>query len=220
MNVIAINGSPRPNKNTAQLLNKALEGAKQSGATTELISLYQLHYRGCVSCFYCKRKDKEHGTCIIKDDLSPIIEKLKAADAIIWGSPIYFSNMSAAILALFERFLFSNYIYSESHPSVLGKQIPSTFIYTMNMTEEQSHQFHLRDVVLPVETGVHRILGVEPEKLYAYNTVQFDDYSKFESSIFSESDKKAYKEAHFENELNQAFQLGQDLVAKAQLINK
>ncbi|XWX63056.1 flavodoxin family protein [Desulfitobacterium sp. AusDCA] len=48
MKVIAINGSPRKNKNTATLLNKALEGAE-----TELIHLYDLNYKGCVSCFAC-----------------------------------------------------------------------------------------------------------------------------------------------------------------------
>lgn len=77
MKVIAINGSPRPRGNTVQLLEKALEGARKAGADTELISLYPLQYRGCVSCFYCKRKDKEHGTCIIRDDLSPVLEKIK-----------------------------------------------------------------------------------------------------------------------------------------------
>lgn len=213
MKVIAINGSPRPNKNTVQLLNQALKGAQAAGAETKMISLYPLQYRGCVSCFYCKRKDKEHGTCIIKDDLTPVLEELKTADAIIWGSPIYFFNITAALQALFERFLFSNYIYSAEIPSVLGKQIPSAFIYTMNMTEEQSYQVHLRESLQHMEDFVQRILGVEPIKYYAYNTIQFNDYSKFESSIFSESAKKAYHKATFEESLNQALQLGQQLVA-------
>lgn len=216
MKVIAINGSPRPNKNTAQLLNKALEGAKNSGADVELISLYPLQYRGCVSCFYCKRKDREHGTCIIKDDLTPVIEKLKSADAIIWGSPIYFSNITAALQALFERFLFSNYIYNEETPSVLNKKIPSAFIYTMNMTEEQSYTFALRDSLRPIQNSVQRILGVSPLIYNAYNTLQFDDYSKFESSIFSESDKRAHHEAHFKEDLEHAFEIGEQLVHMAQ----
>lgn len=215
MKVIAINGSPRPNKNTVQLLNQALKGAQTAGAETKLISLYPLQYRGCVSCFYCKRKDKKHGTCIIKDDLTPVIEELKSADAIIWGSPIYFYNITSALQALFERFLFSNYIYSREIPSVLGKTIPSAFIYTMNMTKEQCNEVHLYDKLQSTESFVQRILGVEPIKQYAYNTLQFDDYSKFESSVFSESDKKAYHEATFEQSLNQAFQIGQQLVAAA-----
>ena len=55
MNIIAVNGSPRKNWNTATLLQKALEGAEAQGAKTELIHLYEHNYRGCVSCFFCFR---------------------------------------------------------------------------------------------------------------------------------------------------------------------
>ncbi|WP_174900338.1 flavodoxin family protein [Veillonella criceti] len=115
-----------------------------TGADTELISLYPLQYRGCVSCFYCKRKDKEHGTCIIRDDLSPVLEKkIKKADAVM-----------------------------------LGKTMPSAFIYSMNVTEELSYQFNLRDSLKPFEMFAQTIFAKEPIKYYAYNTFQFDDYSK------------------------------------------
>ena len=77
------------------------------GADTECIDLYSLNYKGCLSCFYCKRKDKEHGTCIIKDDLAPVLEKVKAADAVLFGSPIYFMNITSGMQAFLERLLFS-----------------------------------------------------------------------------------------------------------------
>ena len=51
MYVLAINGSPRKNWNTATLLNKALEGAAAQGVQTELIHLYDLNFKGCISCF-------------------------------------------------------------------------------------------------------------------------------------------------------------------------
>ena len=53
---MAFNGSPRKDWNTATLLNKALEGAASKGATTELIHLYDLNYKGCISCFACNAK--------------------------------------------------------------------------------------------------------------------------------------------------------------------
>ncbi len=55
MKVIAINGSPRKKWNTAQLLNKALEGAKSQGAETELVNLYDLEYKGCKVVFHVKQ---------------------------------------------------------------------------------------------------------------------------------------------------------------------
>ena len=62
MKILAINGSPRKNSNTATLLKKALEGAAAQGAETELIHLYDLNFKGCISCFACKLKDgKSYG---------------------------------------------------------------------------------------------------------------------------------------------------------------
>lgn len=63
MRIVAINGSPRKNKNTATLLKKVLEGAADAFAPetieTELVNLYDLTYTGCRSCFACKLKGKE-----------------------------------------------------------------------------------------------------------------------------------------------------------------
>ncbi len=66
MKVFAVNGSPRKNWNTAALLSKALEGAASLGAETELIHLYDLSFKGCVSCFTCKlRGGKSYGKCVV-----------------------------------------------------------------------------------------------------------------------------------------------------------
>ena len=71
MNVVAVNGSPRKNSNTATLLNKAIEGARSVGAETELFHLYDLNFKGCTSCFSCKRKSsKNNGICSMKDELT------------------------------------------------------------------------------------------------------------------------------------------------------
>ena len=69
--VLAVNGSPRRKGNTAELLRRILEGAQSAGAATELVNLYDLDFKGCISCFSCKRKDRPHGVCAMKDDLSP-----------------------------------------------------------------------------------------------------------------------------------------------------
>ena len=56
MKVMAVNGSPRKDWNTGTLLNKALEGAKSIGAETEFIHLYDYSFKGCISCFACKKR--------------------------------------------------------------------------------------------------------------------------------------------------------------------
>ena len=93
MNVIGINGSPRKQWNTATLVAKALEGAAAKGATTELVHLYDLDFKGCKSCFACKTRGcKSYGKCILNDELAPVLEKIAAADALAIGSPIYFGT--------------------------------------------------------------------------------------------------------------------------------
>ena len=89
MKVYAINGSPRKNWNTAMMLEHALAGAASQGAETELINLYDLNFKGCISCFACKLKGgKSYGKCTVKDGLTPVLEKLAQADAFILGSTI------------------------------------------------------------------------------------------------------------------------------------
>lgn len=77
MKALFINGSPRKNGNTAQLLKRAMDGAREAGAEVELVNLYDrsLNYKGCMSCFACKVKGGKKGVCSFKDDLQPILQK-------------------------------------------------------------------------------------------------------------------------------------------------
>lgn len=213
-NLIAINGSPRRNGNTAQLLEHAMKGAQDAGASTELVNLYALNFKGCTSCFACKLKSRPHGSCAMKDDLSPVLKKIKDADAIIFGSPIYFMNFSAGMIAFIERLFFSNYIYSDEIPTVFPKKLPSAYFFTMNMTREQFHLYKMNERVTMQEVFTERILGVAPKMLCAFNTVQFKDYSRYESSIFNAEEKFAYREEHFPEDCATAYNIGRDLVSK------
>jgi hypothetical protein len=76
MRAIAVNGSPRKNWNTASLLEHALTGAAKNGAETELVHLYDLDFKGCISCFACKKiGGKSYGRCAVSDGVTPILKK-------------------------------------------------------------------------------------------------------------------------------------------------
>ncbi len=210
--IIAVNGSPRQKGNTAELLESALKGAADAGAETELVNLYSLNFKGCISCFYCKRKDKEHGVCAMKDDLTPVLERIKTADALIMGSPIYFMNITSGLIAFIERLFFSNYIYSNEIPTVFPKPLPNAFIYTMNMTEEHVKQFAIRERFAFHEGSAEKILMSKPQILYAYNTWQFNDYSKYESSIFDPEEKAEYRKNIFPKDCETAYNIGKSLI--------
>jgi multimeric flavodoxin WrbA len=102
MKVVAFNGSPRKNGNTALLINYVLEELDREGVATELIQLSGKSLRGCTACYAClKHKDKR---CAVKDDcVNECIDKMLSADGIILGSPTYFSDITSEMKALIDR---------------------------------------------------------------------------------------------------------------------
>ncbi|WP_010237354.1 flavodoxin family protein [Clostridium arbusti] len=217
MKILAINGSPRKNKNTATLLNKALEGAASHGADTELIHLYDYNYKGCVSCFACKIKNgKSYGKCGFNDDLTPILEKAAKADAIILGSPIYFQGVTGAMRSFLERLMFPYSKYDENYSSIFGKKIPTGFIYTMNVTNDQMKEFRYKENLKFVEEDMERIFGTF-ESLAVNDTYQFNDYSKYVVTAFDEKKKAKVKEEQFPNDCQNAFNMGVQFAHQASI---
>ena len=100
MKILAINGSHRPGKNTAAMLNIVLEEIKADGFSTELLELYEYNIKLCKSCNKCLAKPE----CAIKDDDMALIgEKMVNADAIIFGSPVYFGNVTGIFKIFIDR---------------------------------------------------------------------------------------------------------------------
>ena len=142
MKALFINGSPRKNGNTAQLLKRAMDGAREAGAEVELVNLYDrsMNYKGCMSCFACKLKGGKKGVCSFKDDLQPILQKAVEADVLVCGSPNYCGYPSAALRAFMERMEFPAVNYSDYSKPVVLKRICSATIYTMNCPNEEVYR--------------------------------------------------------------------------------
>ena len=102
MKVIAFNGSARKDGNTAILIRRVLQVLESEGIETEQIQLAGEHIHGCNACRTCySTKNKR---CIIEDDnVNAYIQKMIKADAIILGSPVYFSMMTPELKALADR---------------------------------------------------------------------------------------------------------------------
>jgi multimeric flavodoxin WrbA len=98
--IIAVNGSPRENGNTAQMLHTVLEVLKGEGHETELYQAGGRSVRGCVSCGGCAR---HKGRCEIDDWMNELYPKMAAADAIVLGSPTYYSDLTPEIKAILDR---------------------------------------------------------------------------------------------------------------------
>ena len=98
--IIAIYGSPRRKGNTATLLKKAVEGARDSGADVEEIFLRDLKMSPCLEIFGCTKS----GECRLKDDFQKARDKILASHGLIMASPVFFYTVSAHTKILMDRF--------------------------------------------------------------------------------------------------------------------
>lgn len=217
MKFIAINGSPRKKWNTATILEKYLEGARSvdPAVETELVNLYDLKYKGCISCFQCKLLGgPSYGKCAVKDDLAPVLEKSLYADALIIGSPIYFSDFTGMTRCYLERLYFPNFVYDKDYSTIAPKKFRSTFVFTMNVPENVMEEYRYPEKLGMMLNFAARLFGYAPITQYVNNTYQFRDYSKYASSLFNPVEKAEYREKHFPLDCEKAFENGANL-AKA-----
>ncbi len=108
MKVIGIAGSLRAKSNTLLYVRTALEVLKKEGIETELISLQKKEIKPCTGCYDCARKKK--GVCTIKgDDFNEILTKMRQAEGLILGSPVYLSSVVPQMMALLARATFVSY---------------------------------------------------------------------------------------------------------------
>lgn len=117
MYALAVNGSPRRNGNTETLLKHALTPLDAAGWETELVQLGGRPIRGCMACEKCGQR--QNLRCVFEDDVfNDIMEKMLKADAIILGSPTYFTDVSAEMKALIDR---SGYVALANGGAFAGK---------------------------------------------------------------------------------------------------
>ncbi len=102
MKVVAFNGSPRKDGNTAILIQHLFHELKNEGIETELVQLSGKEIHGCIACYKCF--DNKDQRCAVKNDAAnDCIEKMIEADGIVLGSPTYFTDVTAEMKALIDR---------------------------------------------------------------------------------------------------------------------
>lgn len=102
MNVVAFNGSPNKEGNTFHAIKIVFEELEKEGIETEVIHVGNKLIRGCTACNQCiKNRDEK---CVIAgDDVNVWIQKMKAADGVILGSPVHFASIAATMKAFLDR---------------------------------------------------------------------------------------------------------------------
>ena len=158
MKAIGIVGSPRKGGNTKILTNHTLKAIAEEGLDTELIELAGLDIRPCNGCMVCKKEER----CPIDDDLFPIYTKMKAAEAIILASPVYFGSATATVKALMDR---AGYIALNNGrlfagkvggPLVIARRAGQNFTFAQLM-----YWFHISGFFMPGSTYWNVAFGRE-----------------------------------------------------------
>jgi multimeric flavodoxin WrbA len=192
-----------------------LDGAASAGAqAAEMVQLSSLQYRGCISCFHCKLVGgKSYGRCILKDDLTPVLNAIHEADLLVLGTPIYFAAETGLFRAFVERLWFQYLIYSKSNPSMAPKKKAVALVYTMNVAENQLPDYGYERIFEQSKATMERLFA--PCELFiCTDTKQMKDYSKYVMEYFDPAAKDKRHEEVFPSELQRAFKLGERLVAR------
>lgn len=204
--IIAVNGSPRSGWNTDILVREAAAGAESQGAEAEIIDLYKLkNFTGCISCFGCKTEGNL-GKCICKDGLADVLEKIRNADGLILGSPVYLGDISAGLRALYERLIFQYISYKVEPHSYSDRRIPVVFILTSNAPEG-----YYNDLLKKYKGSLEAFVG-PVQTLVSANTLQVNNYEKYNWTMFDTEEKKERREKIFPQERRIAFSLGADML--------
>ena len=109
MNILVLNGSPRPGGSTKQMAEAFRSGALSAGHQVDIVDVCKLRIGGCLACEYCHTKGK--GECVQKDDMAQVYALLREADMLVIASPIYYHGISGQLKCAIDRF------YSAAYPS-------------------------------------------------------------------------------------------------------
>lgn len=103
LKVLLLNGSPRPNGNTAVALKEMEKVFNENGVDTEIVNVGNRDVRGCVDCNGCATK----GKCVFDDVVNEIAPKFEEADGLVVASPVYFASANATLIACLDRLFYS-----------------------------------------------------------------------------------------------------------------
>ena len=103
MKLLAIQSSPNLDGLTAETAKMVMKGAESAGHDVELIHLNEAIIKKCKACDGGWGQCRREGTCILKDDLNGIIEKILAADAFVFTTPVYWHDLSESAKTFLDR---------------------------------------------------------------------------------------------------------------------
>jgi multimeric flavodoxin WrbA len=163
---LGVVGSPRKKGNTHILVSRIFEGARNEGATGEILFLNDLHIQECDGCHVCWKGKP----CTKKDDMNRIYPKIIESDVIVFGTPVYWYGPTALMKGFIDRLVYFN--CPENRVKIRGKaaviavpyeeESPDTAAPLMALFEKSFQYLEMNLVGKVIVPGVSRkgeILG-------------------------------------------------------------
>jgi multimeric flavodoxin WrbA len=97
--IVLISGSPRPNGNTAQLMQECSKEIEALGVEAEIVSFAGMKIEACIACGRCSKE----GKCGLNDGLNEVIDKIRAAEGLIVGTPVYYGTARGDVMCALQR---------------------------------------------------------------------------------------------------------------------
>lgn len=165
MKVVAFNGSPRKDGNTAILIRHVFEELEKEGIETELVQLAGKPLSGCLGCYKCWQNRDQRCTQT-GDDMNDYIARMVKADGIILGSPTYYADITTLTKALMERAGF----VAKANGNLLKRKVGAAVISVrrggqIHAFDSINHFFHISQMIIPGAAYWNFALGIDPPEV-------------------------------------------------------
>ena len=160
---ILISGSPKPDGNTAQLMNECAKVVQEQGVETEVISFAGMSIQSCTACGKCS----ETGKCEIEDGLNEIVEKLRRARGLIVGAPVYFGTARGDVMAALQRIGYLSMRTDKFLTGMVGGPVAVARRGGQTSALQEMLMFYLiNDMIVPGSTYWNMVFGRLPGEIW------------------------------------------------------
>lgn len=148
--------------------------------------------------------------CVMKDDMTEVLRRIMSSDILLLGSPVYLGNITGEMKSFMERLIFANLSYDSAERTNFTGVIQTGFVYTMGLPHEMLESFGYQ-YIFENNKNYLQLLNGQSEYVISADCYQFDDYSKYAASNFSEKHKAKIRRERFPIDCQNAFDMGKRL---------
>jgi multimeric flavodoxin WrbA len=161
--IILISGSPKTDGNTAQLMQECVKAIHEYGVETEVISFAGMNIQSCGACGKCS----ETGECDIQDGLNEIIAKIRGAQGLIVGTPVYFGTARGDVMAALQRIGYVSMRSNKFLSGMVGGPVAVARRGGQTSTLQEMLMFFLiNDMIVPGSTYWNMVFGRLPGDIW------------------------------------------------------